>query len=424
MTDPRADWLQELEQPTEGFFLVFARRVKAEDGVRAACREAIAFLAPRINWAAYLPHMPHGLLGLWAVLRLEALLERPRFLRMLAAQLHLFAHEGRQKGEGFLSLATGSGSREHLRLALERHQPAWAWGEAMALEVVPEDFRALALQVAPDMACVGHKAVLAHRLGELARRLEAPGLDRLLLALAAWLGASEPSDLFWQKRILKRLGDPAPRLASGRVGQPEELARLICQEGLVGLLDGLAAGIRAGATREDLLLALASAAASKQRDAGRELEGKTSWSFVFLASMAALDLDAAAWCRAAALVNLFPSLEPGRCVQPREPRRETSLREAILDGEVAEALFLARACFEAQGAEALLRMLCEAAAEDDPHGNHAHPVLALAACVELLPELPRGLQGEVLVSLAKSLAHARGSCDLSNRASSALAAEC
>ena len=59
--DPR--WQQELEAPTERFFEAFAAQLTQPDGVRDGVREAVKTLVPRIDWEAYLPHVPHGILG-------------------------------------------------------------------------------------------------------------------------------------------------------------------------------------------------------------------------------------------------------------------------------------------------------------------------------------------------------------------------
>jgi len=428
-TEDMKNWLRELETPTDKFFEAFAQRLKLEtspsEGARAATREAIAFLTPRVHWEGYLPHIPHGLLGLWAVFRLEGYLEPRRFLRGLAAQLHLFATEGRAR-KSLLEISSGSGSWENLRLAFDRFEPSLAWGEAMGFEAPQRsDFHRLAVWAGPDMASVGHKSVMAHRLGDLAGMIGGVETARILLAISAWLGASQPVDLFWQARIQKRLGEHPASLPEGAGALGESsLARGICEWGLVELLDGMALAVRNGISRGEFLVNLAQAAISKQLDARRELEGKTSWNFVYLASVAEVaPADALAWCRAAALVNLFPSGEEEQCLQPRAPKAGASLLELILDGEVREAMFLAEACYQTQSVEALLKALAEAVMEDDPHGHYGYPLLALASAADWLPALPGERQKTMLIALAKLLANARGSCDLANRASAALERE-
>ena len=51
--------------------------------------QAVPDPRPRIDWEAYQPHVPHGLLGLRAVLRLQPLLGERSFLRALAIQVHM-----------------------------------------------------------------------------------------------------------------------------------------------------------------------------------------------------------------------------------------------------------------------------------------------------------------------------------------------
>jgi len=430
-------WLQELETPTPGFFEAFAQRVSLAPGspVKAA-RDAVQNLTPLVDWAAYLPHIPHGLVGLQATFRLQPLLAERSFLRLLATQIHAFASEGRcRPGKGLGAIGTGSGSLDNLRLALASHRPALAWGEAMGMaEVTLADFRRLEGQVEKDMANVGHKAVLARELGDLFGTLEEPRAGgRVLLALAAWLCASEPFDTFWHQRAAKRLAG-FTRVPHGPcLAEPEALgaaAREICDSGLVELLDTFTLKVRGGASSLELLAQLALAASEKQLDARRDLEGKTSWNFVYLAHLAKRSAEEPpgapeSWVQAAALVNLFPTDEAEDRPRPALPRQTvpdaaTGLLDAILDAEPLQAMWFAGALMDAGGAGPLLRVLAEAAATNDPGFNHSSQVLAVAAAAELTPSLPGFVQRAMLVALAKALANGQGSSDLGRLADRAL----
>lgn len=422
-------WLKELEQPTEGFFHAFAARVAEPEGIRDATREAIRLLAPKIDWEGYLPHVPHGLLGLRAVFRLRPLLPEEAFLRALATQLHAFAHEVRRKGAGGLQdIGKGSGNWKNLGLAVQRRMPALAYGEMLGVEE-PDGgaFRRLGALVLPDMANVGHKAVLAHHGEELFEALERPKASgRRLLAVSAWLAACEPVDSFWRQRSAKRLGETPGFRIPDRPSAPdpaahEEGLREVCDQGLVELLDRWTARMKGGVGSGDLLSILTLAAAEKQLDARRDLEGKTSWNFVYLATHALRQTeggDPHAWSQAAALVNLFPTDEAEERVQPK-PAAGTLL-DAILDIEPEAAMYLAASLLAEQGPGSVLAVLAEAATNNDPAFNHAHQTLAIAAAADLLPLVPPHVQRAMLVALAKFLANSQGSADLGRLADRAL----
>jgi hypothetical protein len=427
-----ARWQQELEAPTGGFFEAFAARVAGPDGVRDAVREAVKTLIPRIDWEAYQPHVPHGILGLRAVLRLQPLLEEPSFLRALAVQLHMAAHEGRRSAPVLAQLATarGSGSWRNLEAYVLARRPALAYAEVQGFaSLEADDFQRLGRLMDTDMANVGHKAVLACDLADLYERLERPkATGRRLLGLAAWLAAT-PEDTFWARRAAKRLvavevAVPwiSPSLDRDGLG-PQ--VRAICDLGLVALLDAFIARLRSGSGAGDLLAALALAAAEKQLDARRELEGKTAWAFVYLANLARTrPEDPRVWCQAAALVNLFPTDEPDERIGPSGPGTVDALAllDAILDAEPAQAMGCATALLAEGRGEEVLRTLAEAATRNDPSFNHAHQVLAVAAAADLLPHLPPFAQEAMLVALAKSLANSQGSGDLGALAERALTA--
>jgi hypothetical protein len=373
--------------------------------------------------------VPHGLLGLRAAYRLRPLLEPAAFLRLLAVQLHMLAHEGRRPGPGGLAaIGRGSGHWGNLRLAIRSGRPSLAWGEASGTaQPSAEDFRRVGDLVAFDMANVGHKAVLAHRLEELFLDLGAPkATGRRLLGISAWLAATPP-DTFWHQRSAKRFGPEIPRVPFGSAAREEahhaEGSREVCDLGLVELLDRMAARLKEGERGGDLLAILVLAASEKQLDARRDLEGKTGWTFVYLATLAmrlAGQGHPSPWAQAAALVNLFPTDEAEGRVAPKPSSAGTTLVDAILDAEPAQAMDRAQAGFRSGGAEAVLRDLAAAAAQNDPALNHAHQVLAVAACADLAPLVPPHAQEAMLVALAKSLANSQGSGDLGRRAEQAL----
>jgi hypothetical protein len=199
----------------------------------------------------------------------------------------------------------------------------------------------------------------------------------------------------------------------------------MCDLGLVALLDQLTARLKAGQGAGDSLAALVLAASEKQLDARRDLEGKTAWTFVYLATLARTrPADPRPWCQAAALVNLFPTDEPEERVQAArigEPDA-AALTDAVLDAEPALAMAHAGGLAKAGRAEAALGALAEAAVQNDPTFNHAHQVFAVAAAADLLPDLPPPVQEAMLMALAKSLANSQGSGDLGRLADRALAA--
>jgi hypothetical protein len=428
------NWLTELDRPSTSFFRTFAALGGTPAGPVDAAREAVLRLAPVVDWAAYLPHIPHGLLGLRAVFRLQPLLQESSFRRILATQLHAFAHESRSPAaRGLGAIGHGSGNWDNLRMALSQHRPAIAWGEAVSVEEVQwEHFRLLEQAAEADMANVGHKSVLARQLGELFLALgQAREAGRLLLALTAWHCASEPRDTFWHERANHRLGQAQPvphRPAVQSAEAHRAQAREICDSGLVDLLDRFSARVQSGGGSGDLLAVLALAAAEKQLDARRDLEGKTTWNFVFLATLAKRVAEAGScapesWVQAAALVNLFPTGEDEERPGPVPPRQApgdpaAALLDAILDGEPEPAMGLAQVLLERDGPE-VLRVLAEAASDNDPAFNHSHQILAVAAAADLLPHLPDHARAAVLLALAKALANGQGSSDLGRLADAA-----
>jgi hypothetical protein len=389
-------------------------------------------LIPRIDWEAYQPHFPHGLLGLRSVLRLQPLLSQRSFLRALATQAHMAAHEGRRTPQALAQslAAKGSGSWRNLEGFIQSRRSGLAYAEAQGFEQpTQEDFQRLGQLTEMDMANVGHKAVVAGDLGDLLERLERPkATGRRLFGLAAWLAAT-PEDTFWARRADKRLVDAEVVVSWTEASLGEDVlmvqVRDLCDLGLVGLLDRFTERLKAGQGAGDTLAALVLAAAEKQLDARRDLEGKTAWTFAYLASLARTQpSDPRVWCQAAALVNLFPTGEPEERIQPVQVAEPSAmgLQDAVLDLEPALAMGQAQGLVRAGLGEAALAAMAETATQNDPTFNHAHQVFALAAAADLLPHLPPAAQEALLVAVAKNLAHSQGSGDLGRQAARALAA--
>jgi hypothetical protein len=272
--------------------------------------------------------------------------------------------------------------------------------------------------------------VACDHLADLQELLERPrATGRRLLGLTAWLLATQ-EDTFWARRAAKRLGEAPVPVADAApvldVAEQDALVRVLCDEGLVSLLDHLTARLQAGLGSGDTLAAFVLAASEKLQDARRGLEGKTAWTFVYLATLArARPGDARVWCQAAALVNLFPTEESEQRIRATSvslPSAE-ALLDAILDAEPEPAMGQAQGLLAQGQAELVLHTLARAAAANDPTFNHAHQLLALAAAADLLPHLPGRAREAMLVALAKSLANSQGSGDLGRLAERALAAQ-
>ena len=421
MSDVQVAWKRQLEHPDEAFFAAFAARLQEPKGLRDGVREAVKALVPQIAWESYLPHVPHGLLGLGAVFQLRPLLDEAGFHRVLATQLHAFAHEGRRRTAWDIS--KGSGHWPNVEMALARHLPTLAYGEMQGIETPAEaDFRRIGQTIAHDMANMGHKAVMSHGLRKLFVELDRPkATGRRLLGITAWLAASEPEDRFWSQRASKRVGETMTVPDSGGRFEDEGAAvREICDFGLVDMLNAFTARIQSGASQSALLQALVLAAAEKQLDARRDLEGKTSWIFSHLATVAEdHGSDALVWCQAAALVNLFPTDEPEGRVRAKTPSgsvMDSDLVEAILDAEPERAMGLAGALPR----DSALRGLAEAASQNDPAFNHSHHLLAVAAASKLASRLGDDARAALFSAVAKSLANSQGSSDLGRKAEKAL----
>jgi hypothetical protein len=372
-------WQAELEHPTEKFFEEFARRIRGPFGSREATAEAIRFLGPRIDRAFYLPHIPHGLLGLWGVWRIRESLSEASFLRALATQLHMMAKEKRIDGEAPESDASGP------------------W------EDLEGDFRRVLSVVSHDMANQGHKAVIAHRFGDLCQQFP----ERAILDITTWYGEKTPCDSQLHNLAQRRLEGEWSTLKVLTAEEHRCGVREICDLGLTRMLDAFCGRISAGTGPADLLSMLVLAASEKLLDARRDLEGMTSWNLVYLATVAmapSLRSDPAVWAQAAAIVNFFPTDEEDDRPVPRQLSSKSvnpaeGLREAILDGEPLDAMALAGLAIREQGLDPVLSSLAEAASRNDPAFNHAHQILAVAAACDLGPQLPFHVQ-EALVDRA------------------------
>lgn len=88
-------WEEELTRPSKDFFKAYVNATKNDEDLILAVRSAIKVLVPVVDWQGFLPHMPHGLLGISSVFRLRDSLDTRSFRRALGTQLHYFAHEDR-----------------------------------------------------------------------------------------------------------------------------------------------------------------------------------------------------------------------------------------------------------------------------------------------------------------------------------------
>lgn len=354
-------WLLELQEPTPAFMATYARRVRAE-GVETALRELVERL-PMGGSEAF--RSAQGLMVLRAILVLTPWLQEASLHGLLAAHA--------------LGMAMGP------------------LPEGISPDPGFESYADLRTHVAPDMASTGIKGILAHQMEDLAGRL---GLGTRLLPLLKTACEALPADLYWYRRALKRLEGPMPRSVSGNAVQ------LLCEGGLVEVLDHFGGMVRRA---EPMLGLFAEGAARKLLEASRELQGRTSWLFVYLATLPGA--GPAQWLQGAALVNFFPSEEWPSMDPEGGKALPQALLDAILDGEPREARRVALGLLAHPNPEDLMPLLAEAAASSDPMNDGGHRLLATAAVAELLPMLDRTPQTWMLLALANNLAATQTSGD-------------
>lgn len=422
MNTTQTSWIQELQDPSDDFFKVYLDRFSTEEGIREGLCDAIKTLTPLLGWKEYLPHIPHGLLGLSYVLRLRPQMSHELFLQITATQLHYFAREGRSSNP--LTRLKGSGSIDNIRLAIKKNLSDLALGEVMGIDEPTEDhFCSLIPLVAMDMANVGHKLVFVDAMRELFVALDRPkATGRWLLGISAWIAAT-PQDLFWADRARRRI-DKDQTIETPSNQDHQAWVRIVCDSGLVNLLDQWSVLLKSKPPESTLSRILIAAACEKQMHARRDLESKTSWNFVYLDVLHRIPPQHRSfevWCQAAALINMFPSEDT---TDPFAHPAKTSfqphaLREAILDGDTTLAL---QAVVAGDHVEALWQSLVEASVENDPIFNYAHQLMMVGSGYSLAIHEKHRSQN-ILEAMAKSLSNSQGSMDLGMRFKSAFAAK-
>ena len=156
-------WEEELSRPTEDFFSAYVNISQNDQDLILAVRSAVKVLVPVIDWPGFLPHMPHGLLGLSSIFRLRGILDARSFRRALGTQLHYFAQEARATSAK--KPLMGSGSFQNIKLGIQKQLPEIAFGEVMGISVpTDDDFDSLVSLVKKDMSNMGHKMVFIHHM--------------------------------------------------------------------------------------------------------------------------------------------------------------------------------------------------------------------------------------------------------------------
>ncbi len=313
------------------------------------------------------------------VLGLELLLAPSSFHRLLGLHLQILARRPRKKACPL--------------------PPAAPWPQLMQAQ-------------ARDMGNLGLKAVTLHRLQGLGLHLgiETP-LDDRLRALGQGMTLEAPCDAYWAERALARLRQVPGRVvwegeARDAEGPPERV-EVILRGGLTQVLDMVSGWLQRHPLAPHLLDTLVQAAASKQREAPRDLMEVVAWLWPYLATLAGplghLE-DPCPWAQAAALVNLFPSLDPEDVPPPPLPQggvRAEALDAALLDREPERAAFLAEALHDALGPAAILAHLAEAITHRDPADFPRAQILAVASALELLPHLRPSATRPMVQALAR-----------------------
>ncbi|MFZ9999095.1 MAG: hypothetical protein ACO3F8_00680 [Holophagaceae bacterium] len=417
-------WEEELSRPTEDFFSAYVNISQNDQDLILAVRSAVKVLVPVIDWPGFLPHMPHGLLGLSSIFRLRGILDARSFRRALGTQLHYFAQEGRATSAK--KPLMGSGSFQNIKLGIQKQLPEIAFGEVMGINVpTDDDFDSLVSLVKKDMSNMGHKMVFIHHMKYLFIQLGRPkATGRWLLGICAWLAACAP-DTFWNERAQKRLDQvPSRPLAGSMVFAPEDTTRLrkaVNEFGLVQMLNEWTSATADGLHSAEMLKVLLLSSSDKILDARRDLEGKTSWLFTYLESLWFSDdakSDLAVWSQAAALVNLFPSEEDSSRMSTliEGSGSNVKLSDAILDVEPQKAFSIAHSSLNTANLSAdVEREVALAVSWGDPIYNYSHHSLALASLIHLRGHIEPQVWNYAMCSLCKSLANSQGSSDLSRQ---------
>lgn len=304
---------------------------------------------PLVDWEGHLPLMPHGLLGLWSILKVRPIMVEADFQRALHQQMEALSLEG------------------VLENPINFPKPM-------------RTFDALMDEVAPDMANVGHKAVMLRCLNEL-HALFQPDHD-LFLELATWIAQTQPVDTYWHKRASRRLAswrDTVPDLPPAL--PPSEwkaAAQEICELDMLPMMNAFTARMKTGATRGDLLSALTLAACVKQVCSGAGLAAKASWNFAYLAALTGrLGNSREAFVQAAAMINFFPS--------PEGALDQLWQHAGSQNGTITH---------ENHGLILPLLPLLPSA-KSHPQGRH-HAIIALGSVVDLMAHLPKEISQTII----------------------------
>ncbi len=417
-------WEEELTQPSEAFFSTYIDVTQNDEDLILATRLAIKILIPAIDWQGFLPHMPHGLLGLSSVFRLRNSLDLRSFRRLLGTQLHYFAKEGRALSPR--KPIMGSGSLQNIKMGIQKQLPEVAFGEVMGISIPTEkDFDVLVNFVKKDMANMGHKLVFIHHMKYLFIELGKPkATGRWLLAICAWLAACSP-DNFWNERAQKRLDEQISiqKTTTWRTSPLNEdhLRKAVNELGLVQMLNEWTSTTLKDPSFKVMLKILLLSSSDKLLDARRDLESKTSWLFTYLESIWFCDdtkSDLSIWSQGAALINLFPSEESSLRIgsQPLDHKLAIKLSDTILDVEPQLAFTVANTLFSDNDyVDDAIRDIAYAVSWGDPIYNYSHHSLALASLIHLRTESDPAVWNYAMCSLCKSLANSQGSSDLSRQ---------
>ena len=417
-------WEEELTRPSKDFFKAYVNATKNDEDLILAVRSAIKVLVPVVDWQGFLPHMPHGLLGISSVFRLRDSLDTRSFRRALGTQLHYFAHEGRAPSAK--RPVMGSGSFKNIKMGIQKQHPEIAFGEVMGISVPTDsDFDSLIALVKKDMSNMGHKLVFVHHMKYLFIQLGRPkATGRWLLGICAWLAGCTP-DTFWNERAQIRLNQdltlPGTDASVLSTTSNSYLRTVVNEYGLVQMLNEWTSATLKGLTPPEMIKILLLSSSDKLLDARRDLEGKTSWLFTYLESLWFSEdakEDLVIWSQAAALVNLFPSEEESlrMTAELQNSRSKLKLSDAILDVEPQKAFTIANTLLNtASLSENVVTEVAQAIAWGDPIYNYSHHSLALASLIHLRHQIEPKIWNYAMCSLCKSIANSQGSSELSQQ---------